>query len=67
MSQLTNAALGYKAQAPVVCALLNELGLGGSLEALVSGGAVAALVTGDVAESTPNTDRVDTQDTKMSR
>lgn len=49
MSQLTNAALGYKAQAPVISALLNELGLGGSLEELVSGGTVAALVTGEAA------------------
>jgi hypothetical protein len=33
--------------------LLNELGLGGSLENIVSGGAVAALVTGETAaEST---------------
>jgi len=51
MSQLTNAALGYKAQAPVVSALLNELGLGGSLEEVVSGGALAALVKGETAQA----------------
>jgi flotillin len=60
MSQLTNAALGYKAQAPVVSALLNELGLGGSLEDLVSGGALADLVKGKaVAESSEAADPVD--------
>jgi flotillin len=63
MSQLTNAALGYKAQAPVVSALLNELGLGGSLENLVSGSAIAALVSGkEAAES--KTDSANTGDTK---
>jgi len=51
MSQLTNAALGYKAQAPVVSALLSELGLGGSLEGVVSGDAIAGLVKGGVQEN----------------
>lgn len=51
MSQLTNAALGYKAQAPVVSALLSELGLGGSLEGVVSGDAIAGLVKGGLKET----------------
>ena len=49
MSQLTNAALGYKAQVPVVTALLDELGLGGSFKNPVSGGTLAALVSGEAA------------------
>jgi len=44
MLQLTNAALGYKAQAPIVTALLSELGLGASLEDLVAGKTVGDLV-----------------------
>jgi flotillin len=55
MSQLTNAALGYKAQAPVVSALLNELGLGGSLEDVVSGSALASLVKNEKEQPTSDT------------
>ncbi|GHB65567.1 flotillin family protein [Psychrosphaera saromensis] len=55
MSQLTNAALGYKAQAPVVSALLNELGLGGSLEDVVSGSALASLVKNERKQPTSDT------------
>ena len=66
MSQLTNAALGYKAQAPVVSALLNELGLGGSIEELVSGETLATLVAGKTAgESTDASDLVDNGVTKQ--
>jgi flotillin len=68
MSQLTNAALGYKAQAPVVSALLNELGLGGSLEDLVSGGALADLVKGKAAaEPSAAADPVDAGVTETGR
>lgn len=63
MSQLTNAALGYKAQAPVVSALLNELGLGGSLEDVVSGTALASLVKNESkAPATDTTKTVDNLD-----
>jgi flotillin len=65
MSQLTNAALGYKAQAPVVTALLNELGLGGSLEELVSGDTLAGFVTGGAAASAPLSDPVNSIDAEV--
>jgi flotillin len=62
MSQLTNAALAYKAQSPVVTALLSELGLGGSLEELVDGKSIASLMSNatnsvkSIADSTPKAD-----------
>lgn len=43
MSNLTNAALAYKAQSPLVDTLLSELGLTGNLEDLVSGVALSKL------------------------
>lgn len=56
MSQLTNAALAYKAQSPVVTALLSELGLGGSLEELVDGKSIASLMSNATNSVKPKAD-----------
>tara|TARA_R110001592_G_scaffold209888_1_gene461120 strand:- start:21651 stop:23369 length:1719 start_codon:yes stop_codon:yes gene_type:complete len=68
MSNLTNAALAYKAQSPLVESLLSELGITGNLEDLVSGSALSKL-TGHkaVVESAPvvaaNEPKLSTEDT----
>ena len=65
--QLTNAALGYRANAPLVDSLLQELGLVGAgkgLEQLVSDGGIASLKDGASNGFLKETDVANSEETK---